>query len=128
MIFKKTLIYIDDSEIDHQIMKIMQQEYQVFDSISHNLDGKSVIQHLKQNCHAPNQLPDVILVDLYMKSYSGWEFLKDMNDLMPYLIKNIVVYILSSSIHPVDLSRAAEYPFVQDYLVKPLTKGMMVQI
>ena len=125
---KKRLLYIDDNFIDHSILKIMQDKYQTFKTISHRMDGIHVIRDLMENKTNQCMLPDVIFIDLYMSNYSGWDFLEDLKDLYACLIKPVRVYIVSSSILPSDIRRSGQYPFVLDYLIKPLTKEMLMRI
>ncbi|NCD68372.1 response regulator [Mucilaginibacter agri] len=120
MHIQKTLLYIDDCQIDHDILEIRQRAYQLFDHIDHYFDGPSAIEHLFAHKHDPSKLPDVIFVDLYMVGYDGWHFLNDFERLLPYLIKHIRVYIVTSSVDANDLSEAEKYKFVQGYITKPV--------
>ena len=66
-------------------------------------------------------VPDVILLDIYMPVLSGWDFLNEFETLISGFEKQIKVYVMSSSIHPQDSRRAQANQFVQGYLSKPLT-------
>lgn len=125
---KKKLLYIDDNSIDHSILKIMQDRYQTFKTISHRMDAHHVIRDLRENKKNQSMLPDVIFIDLYMSNYNGWDFLEDLKDLYACLIKPVRVYIVSFSIHPGDIRRSGRYPFVLDYLIKPLTREMLIRV
>ncbi|NCD68012.1 response regulator [Mucilaginibacter agri] len=120
MHIQKTLLYIDDSQIDHDILEFRQRAYRLFDHVDHYLDGRSAIKFLTEHRCNPSMLPDVIFVDLYMKGYDGWHFLDDYSRLAPYLIKHMNVYIISSSVDKNDIANAAKYKFVHGYLTKPV--------
>lgn len=73
-------------------------------------------------------LPDIILLDIYMPVTTGWDFLEFFNDIKSSLPKQIHLYVISSSIHPSDRQRAAQYSNVIDYLQKPITLEMIAQL
>lgn len=58
----------------------------------------------------------ILFVDLEMPEKSGWDFL---NVYQPR--PEDIVYILSSSDKESQMSKAKSYPFVSDFLIKPLT-------
>ena len=51
----------------------------------------------------------------------GWEFLEKFTKIKNKLGKTIILYIVSSSINPVDIARAKSINSVEDYLIKPVT-------
>ncbi|WP_345949241.1 response regulator [Mucilaginibacter sp. PAMB04274] len=122
------LIMIDDNPIEHLIMKKMFERYAIFPDAVHSLDGRSVISFLKEHLKIIEALPDLIFLDLYMPEYSGWDFLEDLKLLYPYLAKPIPVYIVSSSIDPLDHTRASRFSFLKSFVVKPLSKESLTSI
>lgn len=58
----------------------------------------------------------ILFVDLEMPEKTGWDFL---NVYQPR--PKDVVYILSSSDKESQMHKAKKYPFVSDFLIKPLT-------
>ncbi|TSE09373.1 response regulator [Aquimarina algiphila] len=78
-----------------------------FEAILTNLDKKSI--------------PEIIFLDLNMPVMDGWEFLENFTSIKNKLGKIITLYIVSSSINPVDIERAKNINSVKDYLVKPVT-------
>lgn len=62
----------------------------------------------------------ILFVDLEMPEKTGWDFL---NVYQPR--PEDIVYILSSSDKESQLNKAKEYPFVSDFLIKPLTAQMI---
>jgi CheY-like chemotaxis protein len=68
----------------------------------------------------PQELPEVIFLDINMPEMTGWEFLEAFE---PWNEKNrskIKVFMLSSSIFSGDKEKAGNYPSVLQYLEKPL--------
>jgi CheY-like chemotaxis protein len=66
-------------------------------------------------------IPEIIFLDLNMPVMDGWEFLDNFTKIKNKLGKIITLYIVSSSINPVDIERAKKINMVKDYLIKPVT-------
>lgn len=84
-------------------------------------DGEEGINFINNNIETPDELPDVIFLDLNMPYMDGWEFLEEFSSLKKNLPKEIVIYIVSSSVSSLDLDRAKKISEVSDYIVKPIT-------
>ncbi len=78
-----------------------------FEVILSNLDQKSI--------------PEIIFLDLNMPVMDGWEFLDNFTRIKNKLGKAITLYVVSSSINPIDIERAKSINSVKDYLIKPVT-------
>ena len=83
---------------------------------------------LNENSNTPEQLPDIILLDLSMPVMDGWQFLEAYINIKPRIGKQIIVYIVSSTIAPDDLLRAKSISEVNDFIIKPITKDQMVEM
>jgi CheY-like chemotaxis protein len=70
----------------------------------------------------------VILLDMEMPAYDGWDFLHEYARLPQRLTDRCLLYPLSSSINPNDIRKAQMYPLVKAYLTKPLTLANLNQI
>lgn len=70
---------------------------------------------LKENA----TLPNVTLIDINMPVLDGWELLELLED--SDKTNECVIYVVSSSIDPIDIDKAKSYSFVKDYVSKPLT-------
>ncbi|MDP2159788.1 MAG: response regulator [Flavobacterium sp.] len=70
----------------------------------------------------------ILLLDINMPTITGWEFLDLFKD-YPVSVQNLFqVYILSSSIDPVDIERAKQNPLVMGFIEKPLNRGVLVEL
>ncbi|MFI8377350.1 response regulator [Leeuwenhoekiella sp. NPDC079379] len=70
------------------------------------------------------QKPDVIFLDLNMPVVNGWKFLDSLTE-----AKNLTkVVILTSSTSEIDREKAQNYTQVIDFLIKPLTKDIMLSL
>lgn len=68
---------------------------------------------------------DFIFLDINMPILDGWTFLDEVMKLAEKCLEHPQVYIVSSSVHEVDVARAKSYDMVQDYLVKPLSRNQI---
>ncbi|GAA4316638.1 hypothetical protein GCM10023149_13730 [Mucilaginibacter gynuensis] len=91
-------------------------------------EGGKALQFLAENKNNAEELPDIILLDIHMPLMSGWQFLEIFKNIRGTLSKPVWVYVVSSSIDPVDIHRSKEYNFVHDYIIKPITKNKLQDI
>lgn len=73
-------------------------------------------------------IPQVILLDLNMPVMDGWEFLTELNKHDFSALKDSTLYIVSSSINPLDMERSKDISLVKDFIVKPIAPGDLVNI
>lgn len=83
------------------------------------------IDYLLHHKNSIEHLPDVILLDIYMPELDGWGFLEEYGKIKQNLTKKIDIYIISSSAHPRDMTKAQDFPEVIAYLQKPVTKEQL---
>ena len=84
-------------------------------------DGEEAIDFLTENMHNLEELPDIIFLDLNMPVMDGWDFIEEYTTLKPKLNKNIILYVVSSSVYDEDIRRAKSISEVNDYIVKPIS-------
>jgi CheY-like chemotaxis protein len=124
----KKLIFIDDSPLDHFILKRILNKYNLAYDVSCTENGEEVISFLEQNRLNKDILPDIILLDLYMPRFDGWSFLEKVQRTYPYLSKPLRIYILSSSINPRDIQYARQFACVQSFIFKPITREVLERL
>ncbi len=76
---------------------------------------EKVITNIKEE-----KVPEVIFLDLNMPVMDGWEFLANFIKIKNKFEKTITLYIVSSSINPLDVRKAKSIKGVKDYLIKPI--------
>lgn len=113
-----TCIIDDDPIFIFGTKRIMQsihfcKEYMIFNN------GKEAYDNLKKIILNDEKQPDIILLDLNMPIWDGWEFLDEFIKIPNE--KKIRIYIITSSIDPADIERAKAYDFISNYIVKPIT-------
>lgn len=91
-------------------------------------DGELALEYLRNNSTAADDLPDILFLDVNMPVMDGWDFLDEFETLNEGLIKEIRVYLVSSSIDERDQNRSMKYSCVKDYIVKPITEEYLERL
>lgn len=89
-------------------------------------NGQQALESLLKRQSEGLPLPGIILLDLNMPILDGWEFLDHFPELLSY--KDVPLFVVSSSVDPEDVKRAHAYPFVKDYVIKPLNKDQLLAL
>jgi CheY-like chemotaxis protein len=124
----KKLIFVDNSPLDHFILKRILSKYQLDYEVNCTANGEEVIEFLEQHRFNRDRLPDIILLDLYMPEFDGWAFLDQAEQVCSRLAKPLKIYILTSSINPKDIQLAGQYAVVSAFIFKPITKEVLEKV
>lgn len=117
-----TIALVDDDSIFQLTASRMLRAAEEQTNVLQFSNGEEALRYLLLNAEQKDNLPDIILLDINMPHVDGWMFLNDYADLKKQLQKDIVVYMVSSSIDPVDMNRAKSNTNVKDYLIKPILR------
>ena len=124
----KKLIFIDNSPLDQFILERVLNKYKLPYEVNCTADADEVIEYLEHNRSDSDNLPDVILLDIYMPQLDGWAFLEKVQSLYPTLSKPVKFYMLSSVINPADIQRAKHFSCVRSFIFKPITKEALERL
>lgn len=119
---------IDDDEIYVFGLKIMMKSVNFCDEIVVCENGEVALDFLKPLTSTPKGMPDVILLDINMPIMDGWQFLDEFTKIKAEKSAKTNIYMMSSSVNPVDLEKVKTYKLISDYLVKPLSKTALEEI
>jgi CheY-like chemotaxis protein len=114
----KMTYIIDDDKLTVKLMSMIITKSKFCEEIVAFFNPQVALDELKKNCNDPLNLPDVILLDLNMPILDGWQFLDEFI-LLP-IKKEIAIFIVTSSIDPVDIEMVKRYDAVKDYILKPI--------
>lgn len=121
-----TACIIDDDSIFIFGAKKMMQLTNFSSSCLFYRDGKEALDKLTAINLSDEELPDVILLDLNMPVMDGWQFLDEFVKIPKK--KQIVIYIVTSSVDPEDFDRIKSYDIVRNYIIKPLSPDKFREI
>lgn len=123
-----TLMMVDDDQVYLYLAKKAILDAGVTRNIMLMYNGRDALDYLEKNRQSETELPELIFLDLTMPVMDGWEFLEEYTQLQPRIGKPIIIYVVSSSISPDDIERARNISTVTDYLIKPVTREMYLEI
>jgi CheY-like chemotaxis protein len=124
----KNITLVDDDAVFVFLTKKAIESTQLVDHVSVFDNGQDALNFLIENRHRPDLLPEIILLDLSMPIMNGWQFLDGYIGQHQRADKKISIYVCSSSISPTDVARARAINEVSDYIIKPITKDMLIDV
>ncbi len=122
----KKIAIVDDDNIFQFTTKVKIEKLNLAEDISIYNDGEEIFDYLK-TC-AVDDLPDVLLLDINMPLVDGWDFLELYETLSDDKKNRIHIFMLSSSINPVDLEKAENHPHIKRYVTKPIKDEILIDI
>jgi len=129
LIVPAKFIIIDDDSISNLLCRIcIKSCFHGSEIATFNFPKEGFSYCSKNHLNSENSLPHVILLDINMPVWSGWDFLDHFEKLEAGIQNQFKIYIMSSSIDECDINRAAENKFVIDYIKKPFTKECLEKI
>ena len=109
----------DDAILIYGTKKIM-KKINFCDEILVFNNGKDAMDGLELLAEQNKKLPNVIFLDINMPIMDGWEFLEDFVKIPNNNRDNVTIYIISSSIDPIDIQKVQLYGLVNNYILKPI--------
>ena len=104
------------------------QSSNVVNNASVKSSGKSALDYLKENQNIPDNLPNIIFLDINMPIVDGFVFLYEF-DKFSELVKNkCKIIILSSSDNKRDIDKIVNNNHVIKFITKPLTEIALDEI
>ncbi len=120
--FYRKVLVIDDTEIDLLIAKMAMKKYAFAEEVVLKKSVLSGLEYLESIQQIPEELPQLIFVDINMPEIGGFYFLERFEELPETIRKNCNVIMLTTSLAEEDQKKAMENKFVSKFLNKPLDK------
>jgi two-component system, chemotaxis family, chemotaxis protein CheY len=123
------VLVIDDNEIDALICAKTFQKFNESIQVQSFLGANEALKYLQDKFSKnPEELPDLILLDLYMPLMDGWLFLQEYKKIVEQSNKKIVLLMASSTTFDSDFSQMKNYKEVSGHISKPITIDKIHQI
>ncbi|MGC6432130.1 MAG: response regulator [Jejuia sp.] len=124
----KNLFLVDDDQLFTFLISKNIEDTELVEKITVFENGLEILNFLKQKKDTPNELPDIIFLDINMPIMDGWQFIENYEKFAHGVNKNITIYILSSSIFPRDIEKANKNSLIADYIVKPIPDDKLIAL
>lgn len=124
---KINLLIIDDDELFQFVASALIGQTNLVGKLKIISNGSEALNFLKTNTLKPEEIPDVIFLDIEMPVIDGWKFIEEFAKLLPGFDKKIRLFLLTVSIDPKDFEHAKSIPIVSGFIVKPLSKETIIK-
>jgi two-component SAPR family response regulator len=115
----KHFIIVDDDPAITIINKLLITKFDSTAKVTTFTDPLAGFKYLADS--PPQTTPAILFLDINMPLMTGWDFLEQFHLLDPDVKNKFTVFIVSSSLDPIDKRKAADNVYVKDYIVKPLS-------
>ncbi|MDB5088740.1 MAG: hypothetical protein JWR09_2734 [Mucilaginibacter sp.] len=119
----KTCLLIDDNYIDNFVTRKIIEGSNFAESIVVVRSATEAINSLRDGLVKP----DVIFLDVRMPLMSGFEFLEEY-DKIDIDKENIKIFMLSSSLDPLDMRKSTDNKYITQFIHKPLTQKALEEL
>lgn len=117
------IFLVDDDDVACFINENLIQELSFADEVQVFSDAEEVFPHLNDS----KTRPDLILLDLNMPVFDGFDFIEKFNTLSEEIRTAVKLVVLTTSENPKDRRRLSELGY-ENYLVKPLDKSKLEKL
>ena len=119
-------VLIDDDFISVFLTEKLLKREGLGDALRSFQSPQEAVRYLQQTI--PEQVPELILLDLNMPLMSGWDVLEALKPYEAQLQEQCLIYILTSSLALSDTTRSKEFSLVTGLIHKPLGKEQIQEI
>lgn len=123
---KLSIVVVDDDDVDRYIVKRLIKRLDLDAKLVEFADGKDFLSVLQDPARAKSEIGSpppqfLVLLDLNMPCTGGLEVLEAINTEPDLDEGSLFVSMYTSSDRHDDKLETKQYPFVRDFIVKPLT-------
>lgn len=122
------VMLVDDNETDNFISKRIIEITKFAKRVEVKGSGQGALEYLKQNENSPENLPNIIFLDINMPIVDGFVFLYEFEKFNELVRSRCKVIILSSSDNKRDIDKIVNNNHVIKFITKPLTESSLDEI
>lgn len=119
---------VDDNDTDNFISKRIIEITKFADRVEVKNSGKSALDYLRENQESPENLPNLIFLDINMPIVDGFVFLYEFEKFNDVIKDKCKVIILSSSDNKRDIDKIVNNNHVIKFVTKPLTETALEEV
>ncbi len=113
------ILLVDDDEATNCLHEIVLGQAGIAQQLHMARDGKEALQLLVEE---PPLRPELILLDINMPGFDGFDFLEEYQNYPASLKQTTIIAMVSTSLLESDRLRSQRYSEVVGFLPKPLTE------
>jgi len=125
--YNKVMV-IDDNQIDLYIAEMVMATTGFTGKTICVGSAKEALAYLKPLYENPDELPDLIFLDINMPEMTGFDFLNEYQHLPENIRKKCIIMMLTTSLDEDDRKQAEGNQFVRKFLNKPLDRDKLAQL
>jgi CheY-like chemotaxis protein len=122
------VMLVDDNDTDNFISKRIIEITKFAKRVEVKSSGKGALDYLKENQNNPEELPNIIFLDINMPIVDGFVFLYEFEKFSELVRNKCKVIILSSSDNKRDIDKIVNNNHVIKFITKPLTEAALDEI
>jgi CheY-like chemotaxis protein len=119
---------LDDDDIDNYLVKVLIKNNKIAKDILEFNSGLEAIKYLEKNKDVEINLPEVILLDLYMPLMDGIEFMEALETLKLNFANKCKICVVSSSVDDNDILKTKKSNNIFSYTTKPITLDFLLSL
>ncbi len=122
------VLLVDDNDTDNFISKRIIEITKFAKRVEVKNSGKSALEYLEREQNNPENLPEIIFLDINMPIVDGFVFLFEFEMFAETLKNKCRIVILSSSDNKRDIEKIVDNEYVIKFVTKPLTESLLGEI
>lgn len=125
--YKKIMI-VDDDAIDNYLVSALIKTNHIAETILEFDNSEKAIEYLQINKSIEENLPEIILLDIYMPRLNGIEFMEKMDEIEIPFPEKCKICVVSGSIDDKDIMKTKLNANVFKYTTKPISPEFLLSL
>jgi len=128
MKFKYVVLIDDDAAVNYYHQYVIETA-NFTDKVLVGQSIEEALEILKEIQKVNEITPSLVVLDVNMPKYTGFEFVAKYYEIFQELKKrNVMIIFLTTSKNPGDIEKASQLDVISDYKQKPMTESMLVEL